>query len=955
MKVEINKYSKWFLSHKIITLSILCLIISLFVFESFWVGLINKYWVNPVMEVLYNSESKSNLVLCIGIISSIIYYSLMFRYLKVYSISRVITFILFLYILTYFSDNWQYRTIMGPYEMPWIHLVFLYLIAEVILFIYCCQHRKKVFNSILEREDTHKTNDSYNRNNVVESTYETLKDCFYENGSFVVGIKGMWGSGKTTFIKQLENKFNNNKNKEFHIINFQPWRTDGANSITKLFFKELEDNLKIYIPSISNDIKKYLKYILPLNEDYVGKLLGNISEVVSYDTNPYDRIQTLLIKSKLPIIVFIDDVDRLSGEEILEVLKLVRNTADFPYMQFILCYDSDYVVKALKNNGIENASKYLEKFFNVEIDLPNYEDRIIVNELWNRLEHLFKTTWSQEKIEIEETLFAGEKTINTYKGEFESDYKLMSFPLYCPVKYKIYNVIRTLLPTVRDVIRFSNSFILISSFYKKIHKQNYISGHHLLMIELLRYRYQEIYNILKECPSELLEIKSDKYEIVSNYKQRLVEIKKYTTVELNSIEFLLSIFYSHSVEFGISKVRSFHNYFMYREDEKYLKEYEILELSSLSDEELRQRIEILYPQKYVKEFNEQFFQLLFKTIIYTEYEKDDIKNMISIDLYYLMERLIRLKRNDLSIDIINAFYLFSPYIKRTTINNIRSLVNFIISIPDDLINDKIYNQIISDLLYINYARKFVYDYDNVDIKLQCQNILCTLLNSGTHRCNKARIITEILKSRNKTLFEENNLIVNENKLLSILEDYFNECNFKVSEEGLILFSVAIEACKYVKDIEYSDDIKNRIRNIMLDEFALYPNDALSYFISTSENVLYINQVVMKIFDRNENIEKFIINNSDCDNYEYVHNFWSLYKNNNYQDVQFLNGVDVKQLINDGFEEQKKQVDYLIKLNENIDKYENLDEIKEIVRKMPFKIELRKQVLEKIEMKIKKTN
>lgn len=112
---------------------------------------------------------------------------------------------------------------------------------------------------------------------------------------------------------------------------------------------------------------------------------------------------------------------------------------------------------------------------------------------------------------------------------------------------------------------------------------------------------------------------------------------------------------------------------------------------------------------------------------------------------------------------------------------------------------------------------------------------------------------------------------------------------------------------------------------------------------------------MKIFDRNENIEKFIINNSDCDNYEYVFNFWELYKNNDYQDVQFINGIDVKQLIHNGLKEQKKQVEYLIEINENIDKYENLEEIKETIRKIPFMIELRKQVMEKIETKMKKTN
>lgn len=896
---------------------------SLFIFESFWVGLINKYWVNPVMKVLYNSESKSNLVICIGIISSIIYYSLMFRYLRNFSVSRIITVItlIFIYLITFFSDNWQYSGIFDGIDIPCIHLFWLYFIAESILFFYCRYLNKKLnVAPILEREDTHKTNDSYNRNNVVESTYETLKDCFYENGSFVVGIKGMWGSGKTTFIKQLENKFNNNKNKEFHIINFQPWRTDGANSITKLFFKELEDNLKFYIPSISNDIKKYLKYILPLKEDYLGKLLGNVSDAVLYDTNPYERIQTLLRNSKLPLIVFIDDVDRLSAEEILEVLKLVRNTADFPFVQFVICYDSDYVVKALKNNGIENASKYLEKFFNVEIDLPSYEDRVVVKELWDRLEYIFEITWPKEKDEIRDDL----------------------------IRYDV--MFKTLLPTVRDVIRFSNSFILVSSFYKRVQKHNVIIGYNLFLIELLRYRYPVIYNTLKDKPSELLKKESKKYSLIDNYEEKIKSYKEneaYTADEFNYIKILLSIFYDKA-EYGISKVHSFPNYFMYREDEKYLKLYEIMELTTLNDEELSIRIEELYPQKYKNEFKDQFNQLLFKTIIYSEDEENDIKNMINIDLYYLMERLVRLERDDLNSEIINAFNIFKHFIKRTTINNVNSLVNFIIAIPDKFIDKEIYEYLIFYLIYIVQIKKFVYNYDKEEVKAQSKEIFITLLKANTHRDIKAKVINEIIQYIDKNSIDDENLTIDENILLDNLKQYFVECECRVSEEGISLFNSCFTACENVKDKDYSKTVNDNIKQIMLKEFEEHPNDALSLFISyTDENVLYVNETFINLFGGklvdNDKIEEFILSHSDCDVYKRVANFWDIYKHNEYRDINIDRKLDIEKEINNDLEKQRQQLDVLLEIYNNFENYEITDEFKNKVHLFPLKIKLREKV------------
>ena len=83
-----------------------------------------------------------------------------------------------------------------------------------------------------------------------------------------------------------------------------------------------------------------------------------------------DEITKLLKPLNNNIVVTIDDVDRLPGEEIRALFKLVNLLASFPHMTFLLAYDQDVVVKALSEvQGIDGGA-YLEKIVQLPIDLP---------------------------------------------------------------------------------------------------------------------------------------------------------------------------------------------------------------------------------------------------------------------------------------------------------------------------------------------------------------------------------------------------------------------------------------------------------------------------------------------------------------------------------------------------------------------------------------------------------
>lgn len=77
-----------------------------------------------------------------------------------------------------------------------------------------------------------------------------------------------------------------------------------------------------------------------------------------------------MIDEKLKIIVSIDDIDRLSEDEIIAVFQLVKALADFPNTVYILTFDYNVVVRALSKVQHGDGKEYLEKIIQVPFEIP---------------------------------------------------------------------------------------------------------------------------------------------------------------------------------------------------------------------------------------------------------------------------------------------------------------------------------------------------------------------------------------------------------------------------------------------------------------------------------------------------------------------------------------------------------------------------------------------------------
>ena len=115
----------------------------------------------------------------------------------------------------------------------------------------------------------------------------------------------------------------------------------------------------------------------------VVKDVGGSAEKITKlkELNTYEKKQKVaeaIKELKQPIVVIIDDIDRLPPAETFQILRLVKAVADFPNTAFLLAFDPKYLTTVLEKNNIDNAKEYLNKVIQLRVPLPIISDKNMV-------------------------------------------------------------------------------------------------------------------------------------------------------------------------------------------------------------------------------------------------------------------------------------------------------------------------------------------------------------------------------------------------------------------------------------------------------------------------------------------------------------------------------------------------------------------------------------------------
>jgi len=79
------------------------------------------------------------------------------------------------------------------------------------------------------------------------------------------------------------------------------------------------------------------------------------------------------VKLEKPLIIFIDDIDRLDNLEIQQIFKILKLTADFNKLIYVLAFDEEMVAKPLSQiygNDQTDGLQFIEKIIQLPLRIP---------------------------------------------------------------------------------------------------------------------------------------------------------------------------------------------------------------------------------------------------------------------------------------------------------------------------------------------------------------------------------------------------------------------------------------------------------------------------------------------------------------------------------------------------------------------------------------------------------
>ncbi len=264
--------------------------------------------------------------------------------------------------------------------------------------------------------------------------------------SLVIALHGPWGSGKSSIKNMCLDILEKDVSTAPLILHFNPWLFSGQDKIFLSFFNglatligeekidgsiELAENLRAQgralasapeLVSVATGITATIVALShgvdPAVSAVTGKTIGDYLKGLIKGGTPYilakkekqaidskeaslrsteqrkndlkTQLDARLVKKGKPIWVVIDDIDRLTPGEMMQIFQVVKTMADFPGVHYLLLFDRSVVDQNLTKVLKAPSRQFLQKIVQVELDIPTMDHRKLVSYLNERLSILLE-------------------------------------------------------------------------------------------------------------------------------------------------------------------------------------------------------------------------------------------------------------------------------------------------------------------------------------------------------------------------------------------------------------------------------------------------------------------------------------------------------------------------------------------------------------------------------------
>lgn len=294
------------------------------------------------------------------------------------------------------AGNWAWLDVI--YVIDGGHILFALIYGIRVL---VCERKEAMKFSQLLRDDAinDSIEDMFGYKRITRDLKWMLDSVDISEKAFSVGIAGEWGSGKSSLL----NLFASQQEEAGQIVvRFNPRSAKQADMIQEEFFAALTEEIGKYSFNAHHVIGKYA-YALNLHSStqWIYAIFGMFANWTS--ASEKERINDLIRATGKRVYVIIEDLDRLTGSEITEVLKLIDANGNFCHTVFLTAYDKSYVNSVLRKQiGYgEVVADFTDKYFQYEFPLFRQTNQPIQKFFDLHLKIWAQTVWATDQYQIQ--------------------------------------------------------------------------------------------------------------------------------------------------------------------------------------------------------------------------------------------------------------------------------------------------------------------------------------------------------------------------------------------------------------------------------------------------------------------------------------------------------------------------------------------------------------------------
>lgn len=768
-----------------------------------------------------------------------------------------------------FNHNYEFTTFKLYNKLAYLDIIFIVVMLIDLgryLKYFVVKESNIKFENILEEDSSIENEEDDELEGLFSKTVNKIKSIIEKNSfktSYTVGINSEWGDGKSSILNILKNSLKDDEDKT--LVDFNPWMGFDKKVLIKDFFNSISEALSEN--SISRDINEYSKELIneidnPLLK-FVKSIIYKEKSLEKHFSDINDKIKLLNKK----IIIFVDDVDRLDSDEIFQLLKLIRNTANFSNTFFVVAYDRNFVINSISSFNNYSAINYLDKIINMEIILP-YFDRAILKEIFRRK--------LIDKIGVKH----GEKIDYTLNVDMDN-------PNLFSNAENISNDFTDWISNFRQIKKLTNS---ISINFKELFDE--VNFTDLIYIELLKLKYPTVYRLIFTQKDEIFkEVKGELYILQINEKNSRNNLSEEDLQKKDrygrDVTIDKTVFGELLIEYcKQSKVSDLERSKIYK---LFLSLFSIYNNSGIMFTKMNSKIDEPLSIRYSSKFERYFAQSIFRgNISEKEFSvflnsKDEERNIVINDWISqgkekdLVFRLLTIKTYE------NKHEYESVIKTILTIENMDSktkegmkigfeIKNFIWKIQFEIGDDRIKNLYNSEDEFKNFIK-----------------------NIFANAKYPYRFESEVLALIHKNRFIETEFVLTNEEMNGILKEYF--LKYLDKNEGFDNYSWTMYIhCKQVniennkKVLVVDDEIKKKFIEKLKEEKNCYFLMKSLINREMSENLASIRiKTIIEIFDSTENFENQILSSIDenTDNFRSeFKKFYELVKNDSWKENSF---------------------------------------------------------------------